>query len=57
MGKLIEPTRHEALGAAVVTTVLQCDADFVDRGLPGLTGKIVDYDLELLDGERAGLEI
>lgn len=57
MAKPKGPTRHEALGAAVVTTVLQCNADFIDNGSPGHAGAIVDYVLELRDGERAGLEI
>jgi hypothetical protein len=51
-----DPTQHEELGAAVVTTVLQCNADFADKGLSGQT-KIVDYVLELPNNERAGLEI
>jgi hypothetical protein len=51
------PTRHEKLGAEVVTTVLQCNADFFDNGSHGPRGKVVDYVLELPDGELAGLEI
>jgi hypothetical protein len=52
-----EPTRHERLGAAVVATVLQSNARFIDNGLSKCANQIVDYELDLPDGERAGLEI
>ena len=40
-----ESTRDEALGAAVVTTVMQCRARFIDTG--GSTVPVVDYELDL----------
>jgi len=52
-----EPTREEQLGAAVVTTVLQCNARFIDNGLSKSTQPIVDYELDLSAGEHASLEI
>lgn len=55
VAKQKEPTRDEALGAAVVTTVMQCRARFIDTG--GSTVPVVDYELDLPNGERSGLEI
>jgi len=52
-----EPTQDERLGAAVVTTVLQCNARFIDNGLSKCTTPIIDYELELPNGEHASLEI
>lgn len=52
-----EPTREEQLGAAVVTTVLQCSARFMDNCLSKSTQPIIDYELDLPDGEHASLEI
>ena len=50
-----EPTRDEALGVLVVSTVMQCRARFIDTG--GSTLPVVDYELDLPNGEKSGLEI
>jgi hypothetical protein len=55
VAKQKEPTRDEALAAAVVTTVMECRARFIDTG--GSTAPVVDYELDLPNGERSGLEI